>query len=224
MTQADDTTTRWVSLAKVLSQYARIYGEAVAKRDLPALLGAGKVSWRGEKRGQGPLDVGDPRAFRRGDSTDALLAVSWAEGRVIRGTAPQRIVVRPGETAYRQAPHRYEFVRIEIALDELIARMPEDVRAKMEPRGLGVIRDLSSRKSAAQETPQKKRRGPKKGSIARYAESDRKHFPIIRKLMGDGATLNEAVKSLAGKLSGIGTKSSRAARLAKLFSEENDAS
>jgi hypothetical protein len=133
MAEADDTPTRWIPLAKVFACYGKVYGETTAKRDLPARLGSGKVSWRGEKRGQGPLDVGDPRAFRRGDSTDALLGISWAEGRVIRWTTPQRIIVRPGERVYRPVPRRYEFVRVELDLDQLIALMPEDVRAKMEP-------------------------------------------------------------------------------------------
>jgi hypothetical protein len=145
MAQADDTPTRWTLLAKVFARYGKIYGEAVAKRDLPARLGSGKVSWRGEKRGQGPLDVGDPRAFRHGDSTDALLGISWAEGRVIRGTTPQRIIVRTGERVYRPALRRYEFVRAEVALDELIALMPEDVRAKMEPRGKAIWQAVRER-------------------------------------------------------------------------------
>ena len=217
MAEADDTPTRWASLAKVFARYAKIYGEAVAKHDLPARLGSGKVSWRGEKRGQGPLDVGDPRVFRRGDSTDALLGISLAEGRVIRGTAPQRIIVRPGERAYRPAPRRYEFVRIEIALDELIALMPEDVRAKMEG-GLSRVGDLFSRRKP--KPTQKQRPGPKKGVVTQLTKSDREHFPTLRKLMATGMAITTAARSLGEKLAGGGNPDSKARRLVRRFKKD----
>jgi hypothetical protein len=130
MAQADDTPTRWIALPKAFACYAKLYGEAVAKRDLLAWLGSGDVSWRAEERGRGPFRAGDKHVWRP-DPGEAL-TIHWSDGRLIRETAPQRIVVRPGETVYRQAPHRYEFVRVEIALDELLACMPEDVRAKMQ--------------------------------------------------------------------------------------------
>jgi hypothetical protein len=212
MAEADATPTRRISLAKGFARYAKIYGEATAKRDLYRLLGSGKVSWWGEKRGEGPLGVGDRRVWQRESAWDISHA-EWADSRMVR---------RQG----RPAPDHYQFVRIEIARDELLACMPEEVRARMQPRGLNRIGDLISaaRKNlggSPETTPQKKRRGPKKGEIDRYAESDRKHFPVIRELMGKGDTLNEAATSRGPELTGRGGVASRITRLAKRFSKEN---
>jgi hypothetical protein len=132
---ADATPPRRISLAKCFARYCKIYDTATTKRDLYRWLAAGKVSCWGERRpGPGLLVPLDCRIWGRGDATDALLGVSWADSRVIRGPAPQRLIVRPGGTVYRPNPRPYEFVRLELALDELIALMPEDVRPRMEAR------------------------------------------------------------------------------------------
>ena len=149
---ADATPPRRISLAKAFARLSKIYDTATAKRDLYRWLAAGKVSCWGERRpGASQLELLDRNVWGRGDSADALLEIAWADSRVVRGTAPQRIIVRPGETAYRPAPRRYEFVRVEIALDELIALMPEDVRPRMESR-LGIRDFLPWAKSESQNT------------------------------------------------------------------------
>jgi hypothetical protein len=66
------------------------------------------------------------------------------------------------------------------------------------------------------------RRGPKPGTLNRYKTADRKLFPEIQRLLGEGVSLTSATQSLAdnGRIGGAGTPSSRARRVAKLFQTE----
>jgi hypothetical protein len=63
-------------------------------------------------------------------------------------------------------------------------------------------------------------RGPRTGTVARYAEADRKLFPELARLMSERMTsATEAAHVLAadGKIAGSGTADSRARRLAKAY-------
>lgn len=68
-------------------------------------------------------------------------------------------------------------------------------------------------------TPRGKR-GPVKGSIARYAEDDRSKFPQMKRLMDGGLSMTAASEALADQLKGGGTRASRATRLRRLFQQE----
>jgi hypothetical protein len=68
----------------------------------------------------------------------------------------------------------------------------------------------------------KPRRGPKPGTVRRYANVDRKFFPELIELMNkEHMTLTAATQHVAPRLEGGGTDKSKAARLAKLFRDEN---
>jgi hypothetical protein len=66
----------------------------------------------------------------------------------------------------------------------------------------------------------RKPRGPKTGTVARYAESDRKYFKRLAALAAGGQSLSAAARRLAPKLRGGGTDESKATRLRKLFVRE----
>jgi hypothetical protein len=70
----------------------------------------------------------------------------------------------------------------------------------------------------------KQRRGPKPGTLRRFASSDRALFDELEQLMGKELSLTAAARELAkdGKIKGVGisTLESRATRLAKLYREE----
>jgi hypothetical protein len=63
-------------------------------------------------------------------------------------------------------------------------------------------------------------RGPKAGTVARYAEADRALFSEIRRLMQErkiSATKAAQVLAENGKIAGAGTDDSRARRLTKAY-------
>lgn len=64
------------------------------------------------------------------------------------------------------------------------------------------------------------KRGPAKGSIARFAADDRSKFPQMKRLMDEGLSASAAASALADQLKGGGTLASRATRLRKLFQAE----
>jgi hypothetical protein len=70
--------------------------------------------------------------------------------------------------------------------------------------------------------PARQRPGPKPGSIKRYEKADRALFPEIMQLREQGMSLTEATNKLAdeNKLKGRGSSTSRARRLALLYSTE----
>jgi hypothetical protein len=71
--------------------------------------------------------------------------------------------------------------------------------------------------------PQRKpgARGPVKGTVAHYAQSDRKHYRAMKRLMKEGKSITAAAKELAPKLQGDNsTEPSKATRLARRFREE----
>jgi hypothetical protein len=64
----------------------------------------------------------------------------------------------------------------------------------------------------------KKRPGPQKGTLSRYAASDRALYPEIRKLMADKKlSTTAAVQSLAPIIEGTGSEASRVTRVARLY-------
>jgi len=64
------------------------------------------------------------------------------------------------------------------------------------------------------------KRGPVKGTIARYADHDRSMFPQMKRLIDQGTSVTAAASQLADQLEGGGTPESKATRLRKLFQEE----
>ena len=71
--------------------------------------------------------------------------------------------------------------------------------------------------------PNAGKRGPVKGTIARYAEDDRSMFPQMQRLIDEGNSPSAAAELLAHQfqLKGHGTKESKATRLRKLFQAES---
>lgn len=70
---------------------------------------------------------------------------------------------------------------------------------------------------------QRQRRGPAPGTVNRYGDADRKLFPKIKRLMRERRiTASAAAAELAelNNVAGVGSKSSRAKRLAKRFLSE----
>jgi hypothetical protein len=68
----------------------------------------------------------------------------------------------------------------------------------------------------------KKRRGPVRGTVARYAAADRNLFHEISSLVNKGLSLTGAIKSLENerKLEGWGTAESRIRRVMRLYQKE----
>ena len=68
----------------------------------------------------------------------------------------------------------------------------------------------------------KPRRGPRPGSVARYAQSDRALFNDITRMMAKGISLMEAVRNLENelKVTGRGTPESRIRRVMRLYKKE----
>jgi hypothetical protein len=65
------------------------------------------------------------------------------------------------------------------------------------------------------------KRGPVKGTIARYAEHDRSMFPQMKRLIDEGFSPTAAAEQLADQLKGSNTsRESKATRLRKLFQAE----
>jgi hypothetical protein len=65
------------------------------------------------------------------------------------------------------------------------------------------------------------KRGPVKGTIARYAEHDRSMFPQMKRLIYEGFSPTAAAEKLADQLKGTNTtKQSKATRLRRLFQAE----
>lgn len=65
------------------------------------------------------------------------------------------------------------------------------------------------------------KRGPLKGTVARYAEHDRSMFPQMKWLIDQGLTPTAAAEQLADQLKGPNTtEQSKATRLRKLFQAE----
>jgi hypothetical protein len=74
-----------------------------------------------------------------------------------------------------------------------------------------------------QRPPGAGKRGPVKGTIARFAEHDRSMFPQMRRLIAQGMSQSEAALQLADQLKPFGlttTCESKATRLRKLFQAE----
>ena len=76
-----------------------------------------------------------------------------------------------------------------------------------------------------QPAPAEKRtrsRGPKPGTVKRYAFADRGLFDEVHRLVSEGLSLTAATQRLAesGRVAGVGTQTSQARRLAKLFRAE----
>jgi hypothetical protein len=74
-----------------------------------------------------------------------------------------------------------------------------------------------------QRPPGAGKRGPVKGTIARFAEHDRSMFPQMRRLIDEGMSRWEAALQLADQLKPFGsmtTSESKATRLRKLFQAE----
>ena len=67
-------------------------------------------------------------------------------------------------------------------------------------------------------------RGPKPGTVKRYAPADRELFDEVVRLMSEGLSLTAATQRLAedGRVAGVGTPISRARRLASLFIAERN--
>ena len=68
----------------------------------------------------------------------------------------------------------------------------------------------------------KKRRGPRPGSIARFARDDRALFDRIGSMTGKGMSLSGAIRSLESerKIKGYGTSESRIKRVFRLYQKE----
>lgn len=106
----------------------------------------------------------------------------------------------------------------------------------LEENSFGAVKDKYSRKSIESAAvsivraptkqdrpPSAGKRGPVKGSIARYAEHDRSMFPQMRWLIEQhGMSATGAALKLADQLKGDNTsRESKATRLRKLFQTEN---
>jgi hypothetical protein len=66
-----------------------------------------------------------------------------------------------------------------------------------------------------------RRRGPKAGEIARYADKDRALFPELERIIRDECkTRSAAASALADRIAGAGTPESKAKRLAALYAKE----
>ncbi len=71
----------------------------------------------------------------------------------------------------------------------------------------------------------KQRKGPKPGSLARYAAGDRALFPLIEQIMrAETKSITEAVRQLddEGRVQGRGASQSRVTRVVKLFKKERE--
>jgi hypothetical protein len=71
----------------------------------------------------------------------------------------------------------------------------------------------------------KKKRGPRRGEVRRFADSDARCFPELERLMEKKKlSLSAAALSLAesGKVEGWGTAQSRAKRLVRAYNEKRD--
>ena len=206
---ADDKPIAWRPLVEGLAHAEKfLLSRLVAESDLPRLLRAGVLPWRGERRGgrESDLDSGDPRVWG-GESEDVdrpvvYLAPKWEENLLLRILHPGRAVLRSG---VRLASRKIFFVRIEIDMGRLRELMPLDAPAETNPK-------------TAREPSRKSRRGPTKGS--RYEDSDRAHFPALRELMAKGKSVSAAARELGKDLAGEGAPDNKAKRLVKLFNKE----
>jgi hypothetical protein len=209
---ADDKPILWAPLVEGLGHAEKFsLSRLVAESDLPGLLRAGALPWRGERRGglESDFESGDPRVWG-GESEDAdrpvaYLAPKWEENLLLRILHPGRAILR-----VRLAPRKIYFVRIMVDMGRLRALMPLDAPAEANPK-------------IARETPRETPRGPRSAGRkkdTKLLKSDRALYPDVARRLAEGESLAAATRAQGEGLAGTGTLENRAKRLERNYRNE----